>query len=344
MTTKILCISSSTLIGGQEVVLKRLLENLDKTRFQVDVLVTHFHGPLQGEYEKHCNAVFRYEQRPSSDLNAMIFQLIRENNYDVVHFFNLWVLYDLVLRIKRVFSHIKIMATLCVDLHFHRSFLLQSFRLMENVQSHFWAFITDSKTNKKTFPSLTVIRNGIPIEKFKPSPKKPRTVAWIGRMLWAKRVHSAVDIARRLPDYSFTMIGSEETDECKTIMENKPINLEIKIGLTEDEVADVLSSAQYYLFTSTSESMPLTVLEAMSSGCCVVSEDVGDIASVILDGVNGHLVPKGVDLVDWVSKNLPLLDIEVSKNARQTIIDDFTIEQMVKKYEFFYGGEERRGS
>lgn len=216
---------------------------------------------------------------------------------------------------------------------------------MENVQPHFWAFITDSKLNKKTFPSLTVVRNGIPTEKFKPAPKKHRTVAWIGRLIWAKRVYDAVDIARRLPDYSFTMIGSEETDEYQVILKDKPANLEIKIGLTEDEVADVLSGSQYYLFTSTSESMPLTVLEAMASECCLVSEDVGDISSVVLDGVNGHLVPKDADLVSWVSKNLPLLDIEVSKNARGTILDDFTIEQMVERYEFFYsGGEERRGS
>ena len=140
------------------------------------------------------------------------------------------------------------------------------------------------------------------------------------------------------------MIGGEETDEYQAILKDKPANLEIKIGLTEDEVVSVLSSSQYYLFTSASESMPLTVLEAMSSGCCVVSEDVGDISSVIHDGVNGYLVPKGVGLVDWVSKNLPLLDVGVSKNARQIIIDEFTVEQMVERYEFFYDGEERRGS
>ena len=74
MKTRILYISSSTGIGGQEIVVKRLLETLDKTRYQVDVLITHFHGPLQGDYEKHSNAVFFFDNRPGINIGNTIFQ------------------------------------------------------------------------------------------------------------------------------------------------------------------------------------------------------------------------------------------------------------------------------
>jgi len=337
MTTKILYISNNTGIGGQEIVLKRLLESLDKTLYQADVLIATVKGPLHDEYEKHSNAVFLYRDNSNISINDLIFQLVRENNYDVVHFFNLWVLYDTVLRLKRAFPHIKVMATLCVDLYFHRDLYATSFRLMEKIQPHLWAFITDSEMNKKVFTDITVIRNGIPIKKFKPATKKPKTVAWIGRMVYGKRAHLIPDIAKNLPDYKFVMIGDRETKEYNYIMERKPTNLEVRLALTEDEVAQILSETQYFLFTSASESMPLTILEAMASECCVVSEEVGDIPSVLHDGVNGYLVPKDTLLVDWVSKNLPLLDIEVSKNARRAILDDFSLNQMVKKYEFLYG-------
>ena len=132
------------------------------------------------------------------------------------------------------------------------------------------------------------------------------------------------------------MIGDGETDTYKEITESLPPNLNIKIELSEEEVAELLSSSQYFLFTSISEAMPLTILEAMACGCCVVSERVGDIPSVIEDGVNGHLIPEDVDLVDWVSDNLPRVDLTVTENTRQTILDGFTIEQSVKKYEFLY--------
>ena len=338
MKTKILYISSSTGIGGQEVLLKRLLQHLDKSLYQVDVFITGARGALHGEYEEYSNAVHFYPEKNNPDINSAIFQLIQENKYDVIHFFNLWILYDTILRVKRIFPRIKIMATLCVDLYFHRDLFAASFSLMEKIQPHLWAFITDSEMNKKTFPNITTIRSGVPIDTFKPATKKPKTVAWIGRMVYGKRAHLIPDIARNLPGYHFTMIGDRETKEYNYIMEIKPPNLEVRLSLTENEVAQVLSEAEYFLFTSVSESTPLTILEAMASGCCVVSEEVGDIPSVIQDGVNGHLIPKDTNLVDWVSKNLPLLDSGVSKNARQVILDDFSIVQMVKKYEFLYGG------
>jgi len=338
MKTKILYISSNTAIGGQEVVLKRLLQNLDKTRCQADVLITHLRGSLHDEYEEHSDALFIYDNKPDSDLNAMIFQLIRENNYDIIHIFNLWIFYDIILRIKRVFPSVKIMVTLFVDLYFHQDLFASSFHLMERIQPHLWALTTDSEINKKVFPDIMVIRNGIPLEKFKPATKKPKTVAWIGRLTYGKRAHLIPYIAKNLPDYHFIIIGDKETKEYNYIMERKPPNLEVRLALTEDEVAKILSEAQYFLFTSASESMPLTVLEAMASGCCVISEDVGDIPSVVRNGINGYLVPKDVLLVDWVSENLPLLDVEVSKNARQAVLSDFSLTQMVKKYEFLYGG------
>ena len=81
MKTKILYISSNTGIGGQEVVLKRLLENLDKTRYHVDSLITHFRGPLHGEYEKYSDNVFFHDNGPGTSIGDTIFQLIKDNDY-----------------------------------------------------------------------------------------------------------------------------------------------------------------------------------------------------------------------------------------------------------------------
>ena len=262
MKTRVLFVSANTTLGGQEVVLKRLLRNMDEERFRKDVIITH----------------------------------------------------------KR----------------YHRGRYDKEIKYVERVQSKLWASVTDAKINKKILPDVTVIRNGVSPDIFKPAPKTSNTVMWVGRLLAAKRAHLIPEIARRLPNYSFTMIGDTETDTYKEITEDLPPNLKVKIGLSEEEVAAELSTAQYFLFTSMSEAMPLTILEAMASGCCVVSENVGDVSYVIEDGFNGHLIPQGINLVNWISDNLPLVDLSVAENARQTILNDFTIEQSVKKYEFLY--------
>jgi len=337
MKTRILFITSNTIIGGQEVVLKRLLRNVDGDRYQKDVLVTHDRGPLHGEYERYSdNLFYAQDMTEEQDLYGAIFSVIRENGYDVIHFFNLWGLYDIIPRLRRVYPKIKIMTTLCVDLHYHRDSFPQQIKFVEKVQKHLWASVTDAELNKKSLPEVTVIRNGVSPDIFKPGPKIPNSVAWVGRLHGAKRAHLIPEIARRMTDYSFTMIGDGETDTYKEIIDNLPPNLEIKLGLSEEEVAEVLSTSQYFLFTSISEAMPLTILEAMACGCCVVSENVGDIPCVLEDGFNGHLIPEDLNLVDWVSENIPRLDLSVAENARQTILEGFTIDQTTKKYEFLY--------
>jgi len=337
MKTRILFVSSNTTIGGQEVVLKRLLKNIDDTRFQKDVLITHDRGPLHDEYERYSdNLFYAQDMEEERDLYGAIFSTLRKNGYDVVHFFNLWGLYDIIPRIRRVLPKLKIMTTLCVDLLFHRTSFAKEIQFVEKVQPQLWASVTDAEINRQVLPEVTVIRDGVSPDIFKPAPKKPKSIAWVGRLHTAKRAHRIPEIARRLPEYSFTMIGDGETDTYKEIIKDLPPNLEIKIGLSEEEVAEVLSTSQYFLFTSISEAMPLTILEAMACECCVVSENVGDISSVIKNGLNGHLIPWDIDLVDWVSEYLPRADSFTTKNARKTILEGFTIKQSVKKYEFLY--------
>lgn len=340
MKTRLLFVSSNTTIGGQEVVLKRLLKNIDGDRFQKDVLVTHDRGPLHDEYERYSgNLFYAQDMEEERDLYGAIFSTIREHGYDVIHFFNLWGLYDIIPRLRRVFPKLKLMTTLCVDLHFHRTSYPREIHFIEKIQKHLWASVTDAELNKKSLPEVTIIRNGVSPDIFKPASKIPNSIAWVGRLHGAKRAHLIPEIARRMTDYSFTMIGDGETDTYKEIIDNLPPNLEIKLELSEEEVAEVLSTSQYFLFTSISEAMPLTILEAMACGCCVISENVGDVPSVLEDGVNGHLIPsvnaEGL-VLNWVVDNLPELDLSVAENARQTILNGFTIDQSVKKYEFLY--------
>ena len=336
MKTKILFISSNTCIGGQEVVLKRLLKHVDGDLYQKDVLITDQKGPLHDEYEQYSDNLWYVKEVGSRDVYSFIFDKIREHKYDVVHLCNLWIIYDIILRIKRIFPKTKIMTTICVDLYFHRDYFAQNIGLMEKVQPLLWASVTDAEINRRVLPNVTIIRNGVDPDLFKSAEKTPKTVAWVSRLHRGKHADLIPDIARRLPDYHFIMVGDRETEIYQDIVENQPQNLEIKIELSEEEVAKELSTSQYFLFTSISEAMPLTIMEAMASECCVISEHVGDIPSVLKDGVNGHLVPIDADLVDWIAENLPKLDTSVAQRGRDTILNGFTIEQSVKKYEFLY--------
>jgi len=344
MKTKILFISSNTNVGGQEVVLKRMLQRLDGDLYQKDVFITHgIKGPLHDAYEQHSDSLYYHMDDAEGARYSALLQKIRENKYDILHFFNLYVVWDVIPRIWRLFPKIKIIVTLFVEISYHRSVFSKEFKLLEKIMPRLWACTSDSHINKELHPEITLIRNGVPVDIFKPAEKEPKTVAWVSRFISYKRADIVPEIARQMPDYHFIMIGDRKTKEYNEIIGDCPPNLEIRIGLTEEEVAEVLARSQYFLFASISESMPITIYEAMASECCVVTEDVGDISSIIKNGVNGYLMPRGgglyegENLVNWVTENLPLLDTSVAKTARQNVLDEFTFDQMMKRYEFLYG-------
>ena len=99
-----------------------------------------------------------------------------------------------------------------------------------------------------------------------------------------------------------------------------------------DAVEDLLADAHVLVLPSHAEGMPMSVLEAFAAGVPVVSTPVGGLAEVVVDGVNGLVVPPGdVDaLVDALAR---ILDDEPLRNrlasgARETwrtghAIDDY---------------------
>ena len=64
------------------------------------------------------------------------------------------------------------------------------------------------------------------------------------------------------------------------------------LGFRED-VSALLQAADAFVLPSLDEGMPMILLEAAAAGTPIVATPVGDVPSVIRDGVTGLVVPKG---------------------------------------------------
>ncbi|GMQ47863.1 glycosyltransferase family 4 protein [Vibrio sp. 10N] len=62
--------------------------------------------------------------------------------------------------------------------------------------------------------------------------------------------------------------------------------------LEPDEVRNVLAQSDGFLLISDWEGLPLTILEAMSTGVAVIASDVGGVNELIDDGQSGYLIPR----------------------------------------------------
>jgi glycosyltransferase involved in cell wall biosynthesis len=88
------------------------------------------------------------------------------------------------------------------------------------------------------------------------------------------------------------------------------------------------------------DGLPLVLLEAMASGIAVVASRVAGIPDVVLDGLDGLLVPSGdVDALGAalvrVLQDAPLR-AALGARARQEVLAHYSIESMARRFEALY--------
>lgn len=110
-------------------------------------------------------------------------------------------------------------------------------------------------------------------------------------------------------------------------------------AISNEDIAKVYGDTYLCVFPSLGESFGLVVVEAMASGCIVVSSAYAAGKELIVDGYDGFLVfPDNIDqLAERMQIALTMSDPEsMSMAARRSARDKFSLEQCLKKTEDFY--------
>ena len=95
-------------------------------------------------------------------------------------------------------------------------------------------------------------------------------------------------------DWELELVGDGPLlTECRELAANLGIAGRVHFQGYLTEVAAALGRAQLFALSSRSEAMPRSVLEAMRAGLPVVASDVGGLAELIDNEVNGRLIPPG---------------------------------------------------
>jgi glycosyltransferase involved in cell wall biosynthesis len=131
------------------------------------------------------------------------------------------------------------------------------------------------------------------------------------RLIWLRAFHDiyapeiAVKALARLkdefPSIRLTMVGADKGDNSRqrTRAAARAYGLEEQLEMRESVpkalVPDLLKTGDIFLNSSTIDNNPVSVLEAMASGMCVVSTDAGGIPFLLTSGQDALLVPVNDD-------------------------------------------------
>ena len=190
-------------------------------------------------------------------------------------------------------------------------------------------------------------------ERSRPSPE----------LIWLRSFHSIYNpalapaafarVARKHPDARLTMLGADKGDRSLQSTREAAARsgvgdrITIRGGVPKSEVPGQLQMGDIFLNTTNVDNTPVSVLEALACGLCVVSTSVGGIPYLLEDGVDALLVPPGDPdaMASAIERILtePGLATSLSRTGRRTV-EAFDWQPILAKWQELFSCVARRES
>lgn len=156
------------------------------------------------------------------------------------------------------------------------------------------------------------------------------------RLVWLRAFHEIYNprlaakvvahLRKEYPDITLSMIGPDKQDGSLAAFETSVHELGISEhvrcigGVTKRDVPEWMNTGDIFLNTTNVDNTPVSVIEAMACGLCIVSTNVGGIPYLLEDECDALLVPPNDPeaMADAVRRILtePGLAERLSRNAR----------------------------
>jgi glycosyltransferase involved in cell wall biosynthesis len=117
-------------------------------------------------------------------------------------------------------------------------------------------------------------------------------VICVANLVAKKNIALLIDVAEKLPQYSFEVIGSGPMQaEINNVLHLKRVNNVKVVGkLQKHQIAERLRQARVFYLPSYYEGTPTALMEAMAIGLPVVTTPSNDYTGLVFDGRNGYVL------------------------------------------------------
>ncbi|MFD0930244.1 glycosyltransferase family 4 protein [Methylophilus glucosoxydans] len=229
-------------------------------------------------------------------------------------------------------------------------------RFKLNIHKHIVCFsANDASIMEKTYPNtlgrITIIPNGVHINKFMPNSmvrKEKRlelgylesdfVLIFVGHEFDRKGLKFLVNSLLNLPEnVKLLVVGggsAEKIEEYKNYCKDNGLTHRVSFLGTRKDIPDLLNASDCFVMPSAFEAWPLVGLEAMACAKPALITDTGGVSAFVKPGYNGYLIKRDAD--DIAEKIRSLMSdeasyIQICKQARETA-ESYSWQNIADKY------------
>lgn len=193
---------------------------------------------------------------------------------------------------------------------------------------------------------ISVVPNGVDVNRFTPSLKEETNrvfpdiaaidsmkILFAGRFTLAKGFYDLLKVVKLAESHAgmhFVIAGSGDHTVPGGILDRCTM-----VGqVPHTRMQHLYAACDILIVPSLYENMPLSILEAMASGCVPVASNVGGIAEVINHGRNGFLLPPGMPqemaaTLAMISEHPDMMKT-IARAARESVVNGFGIDKTIR--------------
>lgn len=344
---KIVYTIGTLLTGGAEVFVVNLIKALDKTKFKIYLIVLDKKNNtfLEDIIDRLGIDVYYLNKKAGFSLKTYfkVNKILRIIKPDIIHgniggiiYILLYIIFNKKTKVihtshtspKMEFGGLK---RYILNYFYKRKKIIPVVISKEN-------YIEYLKTYRIKEELLHLINNGVDTNKFKTNRNfngDTIRLGHIGRFEEVKNHKLIVEMYKELRkknNISLRLVGA---GSLLNIIKEKLENEKVVFIEETKKVEEELKLIDIFVFPSLYEGLPLSLIEAMASGCVIVASDVGGIKDLIENGINGYKY-KSDDLMAFVMK---IQDLINNRNMMQEISNNniskaklFSLDKMVNEY------------
>jgi glycosyltransferase involved in cell wall biosynthesis len=154
-------------------------------------------------------------------------------------------------------------------------------------------------------------------------------------------LRAAALVVRDVPDFRLQIVGGgAERPALEQLARELNVTDQVQFLGERSDIPELLAAASFFVSSSLTEGVSLTLLEAMAVGLPVVATAVGGNPEVVVEGVTGRLVPAAAPealaaAMTQMCRN-PETWGDLGRNGRERVEEHFSIRRMLSDYEALY--------